>query len=458
MNVFIRQSLILVIGLVLGISLVIGSNVLARRDGQNALPFDDLRLFTEIFARIKNDYVKEVDDKQLLEQAIGGMVSGLDPHSAFLNEESFKDMQIGTTGQFGGLGIEVSMEDGFVKVISPIDDTPAQRAGVKAGDLVIRLDDKSVKGMSLGDAVKVMRGKPGTAITLTIVREGEDKPLKIEIIRAVIKVQSVKSRVLDKNFGYIRISQFQSKTGDDLIKKINKLRDDVGGDLRGLVLDLRNNPGGVLSAAVSVSDAFVEKGLIVYTEGRSKESEIQFNATPGDILSGAPLVVLVNSGSASASEIVAGALQDHKRGVIMGKKTFGKGSVQTIIPMFNNTAVKLTTALYYTPNGRSIQAEGIEPDIVLENVQVTSRGKEPVISRLKEADLARHLNNGSTKDKNKNKKNNDKKNKNKKNNNKSASKEAKKQPLASRDYALYEALNLLKGMTMLHIRMRKTGS
>jgi len=461
MNVFMRQSLILVIGLVLGISLVIGSNVLAKRDGQNALPFDDLRLFTEIFARIKNDYVKEVDDKQLLEQAIGGMVSGLDPHSAFLNEESFKDMQIGTTGQFGGLGIEVSMEDGFVKVISPIDDTPAQRAGVRAGDLVIRLDDKSVKGMSLGDAVKVMRGKPGTSITLTIVREGEDKPLKIEIIRAVIKVQSVKSRVLDKNLGYIRISQFQSKTGDDLIKKINKLRDDMGGDLRGLVLDLRNNPGGVLSAAVSVSDAFVEKGLIVYTEGRSRESEIRFNATPGDILSGAPLVVLVNSGSASASEIVAGALQDHKRAIIMGKKTFGKGSVQTIIPMPNNTAVKLTTALYYTPNGRSIQAEGIEPDIVLENVKVTSRGKEPVVSRLKEADLARHLNNGSTKDKkkkNNGKKSNNKKSNNKKNNDKSASKEASKQPLASRDYALYEALNLLKGMTMLHFRTQKTGS
>jgi carboxyl-terminal processing protease len=437
MKSFTRNAFILLTGILLGSSLML-SDVLAKRDENVSIPFDDLRLFTEIFARIKNDYVKEISDRELLEQAISGMVSGLDPHSAFLDEEAFKDMQIGTSGQFGGLGIEVGMEDGFIKVIAPIDDTPAQRAGVKAGDLVIRLDEKSVKGMSLTEAVKEMRGKPGTEITLTIVREKEDKPLKITIVRDIIKVKSVKSRILEDGYAYVRITQFQATTGEDMEKAINKLLKKSGGKLKGLVLDLRNNPGGVLGAAVSVSDAFIEKGLIVYTEGRSHESEIKFNASSGDILKRAPMVVLVNGGSASASEIVAGALQDHKRAVIMGDKTFGKGSVQTIIPMQNDTAVKLTTALYFTPNGRSIQAEGIVPDIALENVKVVAKS-DSEIEGLKEADLSGHLSNGNGKKK------------------AAGIKSEKKDDLslASKDYPLYEALNLLKGMNMLHIRMSR---
>jgi carboxyl-terminal processing protease len=444
MNVLLRNTLILMIGLTLGVSLVIGSNVFAKRE-EAPLPFDDLKLFTEIFARIKNDYVKEISDKKLLEQAIEGMVTGLDPHSAYLNEEAYKDMQIGTSGQFGGLGIEVGMEDGFVKVIAPIDDTPAERAGVQAGDLIIRLDDKPVKGMSLNDAVKVMRGKPGTPIVLTIVREGEQKPLKITIVRDIIKVKSVKTRLLDDEYGYVRITQFQSKSGDDMIKAIEKLRDEAADNhLKGVVLDLRNNPGGVLSAAVAISNAFIDKGMIVYTQGRSEDSEIKFNATPGDVLDGAPIVVLVNGGSASASEIVAGALQDHKRAVIMGKKTFGKGSVQTIIPMQQNTAIKLTTALYYTPSGRSIQAEGIVPDIELEDVTVEAKAEKDGFTGLKEADLSGHLSNGNGDSKAKDKKA------------KTENKEEK--PLASTDYPLYEALNLLKGMTMLHVRMMRQGS
>jgi len=439
MNSLFRHVLVLSLGLVLGISLVTGSNVLAKRDAEvTTLPFEDLRLFTEIFARIKNDYVKEVNDKELLELAIIGMVSGLDPHSAYLNEEDYKDMQIGTTGEFGGLGIEVGMEDGFVKVIAPIDDTPAQRAGMQSGDLVIRLNDKTVKGMTLTDAVKVMRGKPGTDITLTVIREGEERPLKITITRAIIKVKSIKARIMEESYGYIRISQFQSKTGNDLDKAVKKLKKDSKGKLKGVILDLRNNPGGVLNAAVEVSDAFISRGLIVYTEGRADETRIKFNATSGDVISGAPMVVLVNGGSASASEIVAGALQDHQRAVIMGSKSFGKGSVQTIIPMEQQTAVKLTTALYYTPSGRSIQAEGIEPDIKLENVKVSVN--ESKFDRLKEADLSKHLTNGEKKGKGGDK-GNDK-----------ASEDEK--PLASTDYPLSEALNLLKGMNLMYVRMQ----
>ncbi|HFE32809.1 MAG TPA: S41 family peptidase, partial [Gammaproteobacteria bacterium] len=362
-----RTLLVLFIGLTLGVMLAIGQGVLAEKEkaqhGAAPLPLNELRTFTEVFARIKKDYVEPVSDKELLENAIRGMLSGLDPHSSYLDPDSFKDLQVGTTGEFGGLGIEVGMEDGFVKVISPIDDTPAQRAGVKAGDLVIRLDEKPVKGMTLRDAVNIMRGKVGSKITLTIIREGEEKPLKITITRAIIKVKSVRQRNLEDGFGYLRISQFQSHTGENLADAIDKLKEENGGKLKGLVLDLRNNPGGVLNAAVEVSDAFLDKGLIVYTKGRIRDSDMKFNATPRTLLDGAPLVVLVNGGSASASEIVAGALQDHKRALIVGTRTFGKGSVQTILPLNNNTALKLTTARYYTPSGRSIQAEGIEPDI-----------------------------------------------------------------------------------------------
>ena len=357
MKVKTQNYLLLLTGLVLGVLVSIGHGVFAEREATRAtLPVEELRTFSDVFGRIKNDYVESVEDKELLENAIRGMLTGLDPHSSYLDVDQFKELQVGTTGQFGGLGIEVGMEDGFVKVIAPIDDTPAKRAGVEAGDLIIRLDDTPVKGMSLNDAVKVMRGKPGTDIVLTIVREGMDKPLQITITRDIIKVKSVKSRMLEPGLGYLRVSQFQSKTADYLDDAVAKLKKESGGSLNGLILDLRNNPGGVLNGAVAVSDAFLSKGLIVYTEGRIADSSLRFNATPDDVLDGAPMVVLVNQGSASASEIVAGALQDHKRAIIMGAQTFGKGSVQTILPLSGGTALKLTTARYYTPSGRSIQA------------------------------------------------------------------------------------------------------
>jgi carboxyl-terminal processing protease len=412
----------------------VGTSVFAERDTVNyaatSLPLDELRTFSEVFGKVKEDYVEDVDDKKLLEGAIRGMLSSLDPHSAYLDKEEFKELQVGTTGQFGGLGIEVGMEDGFVKVISPIDDTPAQRAGIMAGDLIIRLDDTPVKGMSLNDAVKLMRGKPGSDIVLTVIRKGEDGPLTITITRDVIKVQSVKSRTLEEGFGYLRITSFQTKTGEQMRKAISELKKEHGGELNGLVLDLRNNPGGVLGAAVAVSDGFLKKGLIVYTEGRAEDAALKFNATPDDILNGSPMVVLINEGSASASEIVAGALQDHKRAVIMGSQSFGKGSVQTIFPMSNQSAVKITTARYYTPAGRSIQAEGIVPDIKVEPLRVEkveSNGK-----RLKEADLSGHLENGNGKKKVESEKKSD-----------------DEEPLAKKDYALPEALTLLKGLTIL---------
>jgi len=440
MNANLRTLLVLTIGLILGITLAIGQGVFADKSANkatSALPLDELRSFTEVFSRIKKDYVEEVSDKTLLENAIRGMLSGLDPHSSYLDPEHFKELQVGTSGEFGGLGIEVGMEDGFVKVISPIDDTPAQRAGVKAGDLVIRLDEKPVKGMTLHDAVKIMRGKVGTDIVLTIIREGEEKPLKITITRDTIKVKSVRARDLGDGFGYLRVSQFQSRTGENLTEAIEKLKKDNDGKLNGLVLDLRNNPGGVLNAAVEVSDAFLETGLIVYTQGRIADSEMKFSATPRRVLDGAPLVVLVNGGSASASEIVAGALQDHKRAVIIGTRTFGKGSVQTILPLNEKTALKLTTARYYTPSGRSIQAEGVTPDIILEPLKITKL--EGMGERVKEADLSGHLDNGNGNGKNKSK--DDKKDGKKK--------DEPELSLAQRDYQLFEALNVLKGMSIV---------
>jgi carboxyl-terminal processing protease len=425
-------------GLFAGVLLSIGHGVFAEKDEVRAtLPVEELRTFSDVFGRIKNDYVVDVDDKELIENAIRGMLSGLDPHSAYLDAEEFTELQVGTTGQFGGLGIEVGMEDGFVKVIAPIDDTPAERAGVQAGDLIIRLDDTPVKGMTLNDAVKIMRGKPGSTIELTIVREGLDKPIKVSITRDIIKVKSVRARMLDPGYGYLRISQFQSKTADYMVDAIDDLIKENKGQLKGLILDLRNNPGGVLNGAVAVSDAFLTKGMIVYTEGRIADSRLRFNATPDDIIDGAPLVVLVNQGSASASEIVAGALQDHKRAIIVGAKTFGKGSVQTILPLSSDSALKLTTARYYTPSGRSIQAEGITPDIVLETIEVAQ--VETNIEPLKESDLTHHLKNG----------NGDKSGKDKE----TDKDDSKGKSLVKDDYMLYEALNLLKGLVILQDRM-----
>jgi carboxyl-terminal processing protease len=434
-----RSMPVLAFGALLGASLTLGEGVLAGKNETETLPLEDLRTFTEIFAKIKNDYVEPIEDKDLLENAIRGMLAGLDPHSAYLVPADYKELQAGTSGEFGGLGIEVGMEDGFVKVISPIDDTPAYRAGVKAGDLVIRLDDTPVKGMALSDAVKIMRGKPGTDIVLTIIRDGEDKPLKITITRDVIRVTSVKSELLDSGYGYVRISQFQSRTGDNLREALEKLEGSADGPLKGLVLDLRNNPGGVLSAAVSVSDAFLKNGIIVYTEGRLDDAKLKFNAKPTDILNGAPLVVLVNGGSASASEIVAGALQDHQRAIIMGQKTFGKGSVQTILPMDNGSALKLTTAKYYTPSGTSIQATGISPDIVLENLKF-DESNAGASTRIKEADLARHLEGEGEREKDSAKSTDT---------GKDGKADKSALPLAKRDYGIYEALNLLKGLAIL---------
>ncbi|MGI9305041.1 MAG: S41 family peptidase [Gammaproteobacteria bacterium] len=427
-----------VVGLLLGTGLSIGHGVFAEKDKPEAkVPLEELRAFTDVYARIKKDYVVEVDDKSLLEGAIRGMLSDLDPHSAYLNSEEFRELQIGTSGEFGGLGIEVGMEDGFVKVISPIDDTPAQRAGIEAGDLIIRLDDKPVKGMTLNDAVKVMRGRKGTDIKLTIVREGVDKPFDVTVTRAVIRVTSVKKRMLEPGYGYVRVTNFQSKTTQALIDAVENLQDEEDDPLKGLVLDLRNNPGGVLNGAVGVSDAFLEDGLIVYTEGRVEDSSLRYSASKGDVLEGAPMIVLINGGSASASEIVAGALQDHKRAIIAGTKSFGKGSVQTILPLKESAALKLTTARYYTPDGRSIQASGIEPDIVLEDLEIKSRQGAEEFSALKESDLKGFLENERSQEGAGN------------SSTPPANTDSKPDSLASSDYQLNEALNLLKGIYIL---------
>ncbi|NKQ09640.1 S41 family peptidase [Pseudomonas sp. SST3] len=355
------------------------------------LPLDELRTFAEVLDRIKAAYVEPVDDKTLLENAIKGMLSNLDPHSAYLEPEAFAELQESTSGEFGGLGIEVGMEDGFIKVVSPIDDTPASKAGIEAGDLIVKIDGKPTKGMSMMDAVGMMRGKPGSDISLSLVREG-GKPFSVNLTRAVIKVNSVKSQMLEPGYGYLRVTQFQINTGEEVGKALAKMRKENGNKLNGLVLDLRNNPGGVLQAAVEVSDHFLTDGLIVYTKGRIANSELRFNADPADASEGVSLVVLINGGSASASEIVAGALQDQKRGVVMGTDSFGKGSVQTVLPLNNDRALKLTTALYYTPNGRSIQAQGIEPDIQVTRAKLT---REQAVEGVREADLAGHLGNGN---------------------------------------------------------------
>ncbi|HEY9381478.1 MAG TPA: S41 family peptidase [Burkholderiales bacterium] len=393
---------LVVLGVVAGVLLSLNLSAIAQRDSAKyPLPVEELRAFAEVFGAIKAGYVEPVEDKRLITEAINGMLTGLDPHSAYLDQDAFKELQVGTQGEFGGLGIEVGMEEGFVKVVSPIEDTPAFRAGIKSGDLIIKLDDTPVKGMSLSDAVKRMRGKPKTSILLTVVRKGETKPLEFTVVRDVIKVQSVKSKLVEPGYGYVRITQFQEHTGENLVKHINALY--KSGPLKGLVLDLRNDPGGLLNGAVGISAAFLPHNVtVVSTDGRTEDAKRKYVASAEDYLRGTrddylkalpaqiknvPMVVLVNGGSASASEIVAGALQDYKRATVIGTQTFGKGSVQTIMPLGNNTAIKLTTAKYYTPNGRSIQAKGITPDIEVEEPGEPS-------SRIREADLLKHLENG----------------------------------------------------------------
>ena len=396
------------------------------------LPLEELRTFAEVMDRIKTAYVEPIDDKTLLENAIKGMLSNLDPHSAYLEPDAFNELQESTSGEFGGLGIEVGIEDGFIKVVSPIDDTPASKAGVESGDLIIKIDGQPTKGTSLVEAVDKMRGKPGSPIVLTLVRDG-GKPFDVKLLRAVIKVKSVKSQLLETGYGYLRITQFQVNTGEEVGKAIAKLKkDNRGKKLDGLVLDLRNNPGGVLQAAVEVADHFLTSGLIVYTKGRIANSELRFSADSDDISEQVPLVVLINGGSASAAEIVAGALQDQKRALVMGTESFGKGSVQTILPLNNDRALKLTTALYFTPNGRSIQAQGIVPDIEVARAKLT---RDTASDSIREADLAGHLGNanggperpsGTTSS--------------------PTNTTAKGDRLQDDDYQLSQALNLLKGL------------
>jgi len=402
-------------------------------DPEEQLPLDDLRKFTEVFSRIKAAYVEEVSDRKLLESAIKGMLSDLDPHSTYLAPKDYEELEESTSGEFGGLGIEVGMENGFVKVIAPIDDTPAHKAGVLAGDLIIKLDEKPVKGMSLEEAVKLMRGKPGTVLTLTIMREGESAPIEIDVTRDVIKVTSVKSRMIENGYGYVRITQFQAETGRQFRQALTKLEEEYGGDLDGLIIDVRNNPGGVLQAAVETADALLDEGLIVYTEGRIQSSRLRFSAKAGDIMEGTPIVVLINGGSASASEILAGALQDHGRAVIMGTKSFGKGSVQTVIPLDETHAIKMTTARYYTPEGRSIQATGIKPDIEVRPAELTELDGRPFCT---EADLSGHLQGQDEEQE------------------RLERQQQAETPAsaAERDYQLRSALNLLKGMNILNRR------
>ena len=406
-----------------GLMLSAGS---ASGDESNPLPVDQLKAFGEIFDLVKEQYIRPVDDRELLQDAIRGMVGGLDPHSAYLTADEHRELQEGTSGEFGGLGIEITAEDGLIRIITPLDDSPAFEAGLLPGDLVTRVDGESVRDLSATEAAKRIRGQPGTPVTLTIVREGEEGPLEFTIIRDIVEVASVKSELIEPGFARIRISRFQTQTGARLLEEIRRVEEANGGPLSGAVVDLRNNPGGILSGAVSVADAFLDDGLIVYTEGRDPESREEYYAKPSDFLGGIPIVALVNGGSASAAEIVAGALQDRRRAVIAGTRTFGKGSVQTIVTLDDGSALKLTTSRYYTPSGHSIQARGIIPDIELPALRI-----EAVESRnsILEGNLPGHLESD-------------------------AGAPAQTPPatasesLAVEDFPLFQAINLLKGLAL----------
>ncbi|MEN6586534.1 MAG: S41 family peptidase [Sulfuricella sp.] len=464
---------LIAMGALLGVMLSLNYSAVADKKVDSPLPVEELRAFAEVFGKIKSDYVEPVEDKKLINEAINGMLSGLDPHSAYLDTDAFKELQVGTQGEFGGLGIEVGMEDGFVKVVSPIEDTPAFNAGIKSGDLIIKLDDTPVKGMTINDAVKRMRGKPNTPITLTVMRKGQNKPLLFTITRAIIKIKSVKSKLLESGYGYVRVTQFQEHTGENLAKALEDLIKQNKGPLNGLVLDLRNDPGGLLNGAVGVAAAFLpENSLVVYTEGRTEEAKMKLTANKENYLRGpreadylknlpasvksVPLAVLINGGSASASEIVAGALQDHKRAIIIGTQSFGKGSVQTVLPLGNGTAIKLTTARYFTPNGRSIQAKGITPDIVAEEATVNGVDKDSLFN-LREADLERHLINGQDGNKPeaapvKVPAPNPEAPAKGKGDSKSDAISAEREVVSKNDYQLNQAVNLLKGLQILKNR------
>ncbi len=448
-------------GLLLGILLSVTASAVAEKIAKPKLPIDELRAFAEVFGKIKTDYVEEVGDKKLISEAITGMLTGLDPHSTYMDPDAFKAMSAATKGEFGGLGIEVEMQDGLVKVVAPIEDSPAYSAGLLAGDLIMKLDEKAVKGMTLGDAVKIMRGKPGTKLDLVVIRKGVSDTLKYTITRAIIKSKSVKYELIEPGYAYARVTQFQEHTGADLAKAIHAMHDENKAPFKGFVLDLRNDPGGLLNGAVGVSAAFLPKdALVVYTEGRAHDSKMRLTANPANYarsglqndymrdipeeLKTIPMVVLINAGSASASEIVAGALQDHKRATVMGLQSFGKGSVQTIMPMNNGAAIKLTTARYFTPNGRSIQAKGIVPDIIVEDGRDQS-------NNIHEADLSGHLSNPKdTKDKMaQHPKLNKKAASKKMNEKKYAETRGPIKPASVDDFQFMQAMNFLKGKPVL---------
>ena len=403
-----------------------------------------LDLFGDVFDKVKSDYVEEVEDKELIESAINGMLSSLDPHSSYLNDEEFQEMQIQTSGKFGGLGIEVTMDKGLVKVVAPIDDTPAAEAGLEAGDYISKIDDEPVMGITLRDAVEKMRGEPGTDITLEVLRESETEPLIFEIERAIIKIASVKYKTIDEEIGYFRVTAFSEQTANLLEKKVKLVKSQLKDNLEGVIVDLRNNPGGLLDQAIEVSDMFLDKGEIVSTGGRVEESNKRFNATRGDLLDGMPVVVLINGGSASASEIVAGALQDHKRAIVIGTQSFGKGSVQTVLPLSaSNGAMRLTTSRYFTPSGRSIQAQGITPDIIVEQSKIETMDSGAGAG---ESALPKHLENKDAKRDADKKKSKDKKEK------KKSDKDVTSEDIYKDDYQLGRAADLIRAIHLYEDR------
>jgi carboxyl-terminal processing protease len=408
----------------------------ATESNEQATPMEDVQRFSNAISQIKKYYVTEISDKELFDNAIRGMLNGLDPHSSYLDETDFNELQAATNGEFGGLGMEITQEEGVIRVISPMIDTPAFKGGVKPGDYIVQLGKTSVQGLSLREAVELMRGKPGSPIEITILRKGAKAPIQLTLVREKIQIKSIHSKLLDKKYGYVRVTQFQAPTSDDMIAAIDDLKKQSGGELDGFVLDLRNNPGGLLDSAIRIADAFLDSSqrekeeTIVYTEGRLPGSRFVAVANPGDVLHKAPMIVLINNGSASASEIVAGALKDNKRAIIVGTKSFGKGSVQTILPLDEKRGIKLTTALYYTPSGGSIQAQGIQPDIVVDEIAVPNTKTKSAFSAFSEAALKGHITNT----------------KGAKNN--AIANNADDQNLLHEDYQLYTALTILKGLAV----------
>ncbi len=430
------RKMAFLVAVVSAVIISVGVGVQHRCAAEGGSDYEAIELFTDVLKIVQSKYVEDVSTKKLVYGAINGMLSSLDPHSSFLPPEMYREMKIETKGSFGGLGIEISVKDGFLTVISPIEDTPAFRAGIKAGDQILKIDNKLTKDMSIIDAVKRMRGEKGTKVTLTIMRDGFERPKDFVLVRDIIQVKSVKFKTLDTGYGYVRIAQFQEKTDEDLTKALKALKQENGGALKGLILDVRNDPGGLLDQAVKVAEHFIASGkLIVYTDGREQESKMRFHARNGAKEMGYPMVVLINGGSASASEIVAGALQDHKRAIILGTQSFGKGSVQTIIPLSEDTGLRITTARYFTPNGRSIQAKGITPDIVVENLEITATEKKEILS-IREKDLENHFETTGG----------DEKGERLKNVQQPAS---KADDLLKGDYQVLRALDLLKGWEIL---------